>query len=255
MITVSTLNEVSRVRHAFFTRSGGSSEGVYAGLNCGFGSGDDPARVASNRAVAMARLEQGPNALVTVRQEHTNTVLVVDKPFPHDQAPVADALVTKRTNLVLGVLTADCAPVLLADGKGRVVAAVHAGWRGALAGVVDAAIVAMEGLGAKRARIVAAIGPSISRRSYEVGPEFPPPFLAEDADNAEFFRDSPRAGRYLFDLPGYLARRLARIGVSDVATTPCDTCIEADRFYSYRRSVMAGEAAYGRQLSAIVLEP
>lgn len=254
MITVSALNSLSNVRHAFFTRNGGVSDGIYASLNCGYGSGDEPEKVTANRARAMTLMEMPAEALVTVRQEHTPTVITVTEPFPHSDAPVADALVTDRPRVVVGVLTADCAPVLLADGTAGVVAAAHAGWKGALAGILENTIERMVEMGAKKARIVAGIGPCIAQRSYEVGPEFPAPFLAEAPDNERFFAPSPRDGHYMFDLPGYVARKLARAGVAEVMPTPCDTCREDNRFFSYRRALLNGENAYGRMLSAIALE-
>jgi YfiH family protein len=246
MITVSALNALSSVRHGFFTRNGGISEGIYASRNCGFGSGDDPAKVRTNRARSMMELE--------LPQESLATVVVVSAPFADGAAPVADAMVTTTPRLALGVLTADCAPVLLADGTAGVVAAAHAGWKGALGGVLDNTIQKMVELGAKPDRIVAGIGPCIVQRSYEVGPEFPAPFLAEADDNERFFAPSAKEGHFMFDLPGYVARRLARLGVGEVMPTPCDTFREDSRFFSYRRSVRKGEADYGRMLSAIALE-
>ncbi|WP_019646329.1 peptidoglycan editing factor PgeF [Novispirillum itersonii] len=254
MITVSALNALATVRHGFFTRNGGVSEGIYASRNCGFGSADDPAHVRTNRARCMLELEVPPENLVTVNQKHTTDVVVVDGPFDPDAIPVADAIITTRPRLAVGVLTADCAPVLLADGTAGVVAAVHAGWKGALNGVIDNTIARMEDLGAKPRRIVAGIGPCIAQRSYEVGPEFPAPFLAEEENNVRFFAPSRRDGYFMFDLPGYVARRLARLNIGEVMPTPCDTCREESRFFSYRRTVLRGETDYGRMLSAITLE-
>ena len=254
MISVSALNDVSRVRHGFFTRQGGISEGIYESLNCGYGSGDDAAKVTANRKAALAVMEQPLSSLVTVRQEHTIKAIAVDAPFPEDQRPVADALVTDRKNLVLGVLTADCAPVLFADGKAGVIGAAHAGWRGALAGILESTLKLMTDMGAKHQNIVVGIGPSITRRSYEVNRDFLIAFMAETNENGYFFQESVVEDRYKFDLPGYISRKLSRLGVSTVTHTPCDTCLEADRFFSYRRSCLLGEENYGRQLSAIVLE-
>ncbi|MDR3438481.1 peptidoglycan editing factor PgeF [Telmatospirillum sp.] len=255
MITLSTLNEVLRIRHGFFTREGGTSEGIYTSLNCGLGSNDDPARVTANRTRALALLDLEPRALATVQQQHTTDVVVVDDKWTPD-APiqVADAMVTSRAGVALGILTADCAPVLLADPRANVIGAAHAGWRGALAGVLDNTIAAMIKLGAKPSRIAAAVGPCIAHRSYEVGPEFPAPFLAEDPDNHFFFAPAVREGHFYFDLPGFIARRLAKLSVIDVARTPCDTYREESRFFSYRRSVLKGEKDFGRALSVIVLE-
>jgi YfiH family protein len=254
MITVSALNEIIRVRHAFFTRDGGVSQGLYAGLNCGYGSGDDAALVTANRARAMAMLEQPAEALVTVQQQHTPDAVTVEAPWPTAGAPVADAMVTKVPGVVLGILTADCAPVLLADSHAGVVAAAHAGWKGALGGVVENTLAAMEAIGASRSAVVAAVGPCIAQRSYEVGPDFPAPFLALDPANALFFAPAQRAGHHMFDLPAYVARRLAAAGVGQVIRMPSDTLREESRFFSYRRATLRGEKVYGRQLSAIVLE-
>ena len=254
MITLSALNEVNRIRHAFFTREGGVSQGIYTSLNCGPGSSDDPAAVVENRARAMDLLDLPAAALVTVHQCHSPEAVVVDAPFAAGLAPKADALVTARPGLALGILTADCAPVLFADRRVGVCAAAHAGWRGAVGGVLDNTLEAMVKLGAGRKTIVAAIGPCIGQRSYEVGAEFPAPFLAEDPANADFFAPAVRQGHFLFDLPGYVARRLARLGVQEVTRVPADTCRDETRFFSYRRATLRREPDYGRQLSAIVLE-
>jgi YfiH family protein len=254
MITVSALNDVSHVRHGFFTRQGGISEGIYESLNCGYGSGDDADKVTANRKMALAMMDQSQDHLVTVRQEHTIKAVAVEAPFREDQRPVADAMVTNQKNLVLGILTADCAPVLFADGKAKVIGAAHAGWRGALAGILESTLKLMTEMGAKHQNIVAGIGPSITRRSYEVSREFLIPFMAETEENGYFFMESVVEGRYKFDLPGYISRKLSRLGVTTVTHTPCDTCLEAERFFSYRRSCLMGEKDYGRQLSAIVIE-
>lgn len=254
MITLSALNEVNRIRHAFFTREGGVSAGIYTSMNCGPGSNDDPAAVAENRARAMAMLDLAPQALVTVHQAHTPEVVVVDGPWPEGGRPTADAMVTVTPGLALGILTADCAPVLFADRRGTVVAAAHAGWKGALGGVLDNTLDKMVALGAKKKSIVAAIGPCIGQRSYEVGPDFPAPFLAEEPQNRDFFAPSRREGHYLFDLPGYVSRKLARLGIVDVTRVPADTCRDEARFFSYRRATLRSEPDYGRQLSVILLD-
>jgi YfiH family protein len=255
MITLSALNEFTRIRHGFFTREGGVSEGIHASLNCGPGSKDDPAKVAENRRRAMALLDLDPSALATLYQCHTADVVVVEKPWADTERPQADAMVTTRPGLALGILTADCAPVLFADAKAGIVGAAHAGWKGALGGVLDNTVAAMVKLGAKPLNIVAAIGPCIGQRSYEVGPEFPAPFLAEDAANSDFLAPSPRkAGHFLFDLPGYVSRKLSKLGVIEVTRVPADTLRDENRFFSYRRATLKGESDYGRQLSAIVLE-
>lgn len=254
MITLSVLNEFPRVRHGFFTREGGVSDGIYASMNCGPGSRDAPERVVENRRRAMAQLDLPPQALVTLYQVHSPKVVVVDEPFAEGNRPEGDAMVTRRPGLALGILTADCVPVLFADGKQGVIGAAHAGWKGAIGGVIENTLAAMADLGARKGQIVAAIGPCIGQRSYEVGPEFPAPFLAEDPGNADFFAASPRAGHFLFDLPGYVARKLSRLGVHEVSRVPADTCRDEARFFSYRRATLRSEPDYGRQLSAIVLE-
>ncbi|MFQ5763493.1 MAG: peptidoglycan editing factor PgeF [Rhodospirillales bacterium] len=253
MITASALSPMNGVRHAFFTREGGVSEGAFASLNCGYGSGDDPDRVAANRAQAMGLLDAGDGALVTLHQVHSADVAVVEAPWPPGEAPTADAAVTRRPGMALGVLTADCAPVLMADAEAGVIGAAHAGWRGTLKGVIEAAVEAMCGLGAERGRIAAAIGPCIQQRSYEVGPELRDRFVDADAQDAVFFRDAPRDGRFLFDLSGHLGRRLRGLGVAVVERAPDDTCADEARFFSYRRALRAGETDYGRGLAAIVL--
>jgi purine-nucleoside/S-methyl-5'-thioadenosine phosphorylase / adenosine deaminase len=242
-----------RVRHAFFTREGGVSEGVYASLNCGFGSGDAAARVAENRRRAMARLGLGADSLNTIYQVHGTEVAVVERPFAPGTAPRADAQVTRMAGVALGILTADCAPVLFADPEAGVVGAAHAGWRGALAGVVEATIFAMEGLGATRAHISAAIGPTIGRASYEVGPEFREAFLAADTPNASFF-DPGRGDRFQFDLPAYVESRLAAAGLAAFERIDADTCAAPDRFFSYRRVTLEGGGDYGRALAAVAIE-
>ncbi len=254
MITVSALNEISRVRHGFFTRNHGYSTGIYQSMNCGYGSGDDPDTVTRNRERAMAEIDQPLEALVTLNQQHTSDVITVTERWSMDQAPVADAMVTNQKRIVLGILTADCVPVLLADTKKRIIGAAHAGWKGALGGVLENTIAAMAELGATPETVMAAIGPSIAQRSYEVGPDFPAPFLAESSENEQFFAKSRRDGHYMFDLQAYVARKLARFGVTEVIRTPCDTCGEPNRFFSYRRSCLNNEPDFGRGLSAIVLE-
>jgi YfiH family protein len=239
------------IAHGFFTRRGGVSQGTYASLNCGPGSGDEAAAVRENRARVAGHL--GAGDLVSAHQVHGTTAIVVDRPWPADERPKADALVTTTRGLALGVLTADCAPVLLAEPEAGVVAAVHAGWRGALAGIVEACLDAMEGLGARRRRICAAIGPCIGPESYEVGPEFEAEFRSRDAASAAFFVRNGAQARPRFDLPGYTLQRLRRAGVTQAgAATTCSFALRDD-FFSYRRSRVRGEADYGRQISAIVL--
>ena len=255
MLTISPLNDLQGIRHGFFTRQGGVSEGLYSSLNCGLGSGDKREHVLENRTRAMARFELAPERLATLYQVHSAKAVTVTAPFAEDQRPEADALVTDRPEIALGVSTADCVPVLLADSEARVIGAAHAGWRGALDGILQATVAAMEALGARPGSIAAGIGPAICQRSYEVGPEFPAPFLAQDESNAELFCPARREGHFFFDLKAYVARRLAHLGLAAVEALPCDTCSEEARFFSYRRACQRGERDYGRLLSAITLEP
>jgi polyphenol oxidase len=253
VITLGALNDVTGVRHGFFTREGGVSTGLYASLNCGYGSGDAPAAVAENRTRAMRRLGAHADRLVTAYQIHSPTCVVVEEPWAREDAPQADAMVTTVPGLALGILTADCAPVLLADPSSGVIGAAHAGWKGALGGVIDGVVKAMTGFGARPADIVAAVGPCIAQRSYEVGPEFPLPFLDDDPAAADYFAVSPRPGHHRFDLSSYVVHRLHRAGVRTVQRSPNDTATEEERFFSYRRATLRGEKEYGRGLSAIVL--
>lgn len=255
MLTIGPLNDLACVRHGFFSRNGGVSEGLFTSLNCGFGSGDDKERVAENRRRAMAQIDLESERLVTAYQVHSPDVVEVKRPWASEDAPRADAMVTRERGLALGILTADCVPVLFAEPKAGVVGAAHAGWKGALTGVLEATIAAMKALGAEPARIVAGIGPAISQRSYEVGPEFPLPFLEQDPRNADFFCPGAREGHFHFDLKGYVARRIAAAGLTTIQTLPCDTCAEDERFFSYRRACHRKEKDYGRGLSAIYLEP
>jgi YfiH family protein len=243
------------IRHAFFTRKGGVSTGVYASLNAGVGSNDDQALVAENRARMAAALGVGPGGLLSVYQIHSPDVVVAEAPWPAEARPRADAIVTRVPGLAVAASTADCGPVLLADPAARVVAAAHAGWRGALSGVTDATIATMERLGAVRSRIVAAIGPMIRQPNYEVGPDLMGRFLADDPANARFFRPSGRAEHALFDLAGYVAARLTRAGIAAVEDLGLCTYADPDRFYSFRRMTHLGESDYGRHLNAIGLLP
>jgi hypothetical protein len=243
------------VRHGFFTRLGGVSEGVFAALNCSIGSGDDPAKVMENRARALDVLGLAPDRLVTGYQVHGRDVAVVTAPWRHEDRPRVDALVTRARGLALGILTADCAPLLFADPSVPIIAAAHAGWRGAVGGVAEAALGALEREGGRRERTVAAIGPCIGGRSYEVGPEFPAPFLAESAENARFFAPGARPGHTLFDLAAYLEAKLRGLGLVRVERIAADTCADAARFFSYRRTCLAGGKQFGHLLSAIALVP
>ena len=254
MISLAALNDAAGIRHAFFTREGGVSAGLYSSLNCGFGSGDAAEKVAENRARAMAALDLAPDRLVTCHQVHSPDVVTVAAPWRREDNPRADALVTNRRGIALGILTADCVPVLFADADAGVIGAAHAGWKGALGGVVAATVAAMARLGAAPGRMRAAIGPCIAQRSYEVGPEFPARFLAEDADNGDFFAPARRAGHFMFDIAGYVERRLIAAGIGAIQRAPCDTVAEETRFFSYRRACLKGEKDFGNGLSAIVLE-
>lgn len=255
MIRAANLATLAAVRHGFFTRKGGVSKGRYASLNCGLGSGDEPAHVAENRARAMAMLGLAGGALCTAFQTHGTTVRVVDGPWPADQRPKADAMITRTPGIALGVLTADCAPVLLAEARAGIIGVAHAGWKGALSGVIEAAVEAMGRLGAERGRIVAAVGPCIAQESYEVGPEFPEPFLADDPANARFFAAPPREDRHRFDLMGYVVKRLHAAGIATIDGSGHDTVRQQALFFSYRRARLEGERDYGRGLSAIALKP
>ncbi len=241
------------VRHAFFTRQGGVSTGVYSSLNVGVGSDDTATDVAENRRRAAAVFGVGPERLATCYQIHSARVVTTDGEWPADR-PQADGVATRASGLVCGALAADCAPILLAEPSARVVACAHAGWRGALAGVAEAAVEAMVALGAARKRIVAAVGPCIGPASYEVGPEFLAAFEARDESFARFFAAGPRPGKRLFDLPAFVLSRLAAAGVTESEWIGADTYADDERFFSNRRAFHQGEADYGRLLSAIMLE-
>ena len=247
------LSAAAGLRHGFFSRHGGVSDELYESLNCGFGSSDDPAHVAINRDRALMALGAQPGSLVTAYQVHSPIAVCVERPWKEGGAPKADALVTDRPGVTLGILTADCAPILLVDEISGVIGAAHAGWRGALTGILEATIEAMTNLGARPSRIAAAIGPCIGFNSYEVGREFPDPFLAENQADTVYFRDAPRPDHFLFDLAGYVARRLHDAGISGIDRLACDTFAEEASFFSYRRALHRTEEDYGRLLSAISL--
>ncbi len=247
------LSDSDGLRHGFFARGGGVSTGLFGSLNCGFGSKDDPAYVATNRRRAAATLGAKSAHLVNVYQVHGDRAVCVERPWKRGDAPKADAMVTDQPGITLGVLTADCAPILLADEASGVIGAAHAGWRGALAGIIQSTVTAMTELGAKSSQIVAAVGPCIGFASYEVGPEFPGPFLHDDQSNAIFFKSAARQNHFLFDLAGYASRRLDNAGVASVDQLAHDTFAEEASFFSYRRALHRGEDDYGRLLSAIVL--
>lgn len=237
--------------HGFLGRRGGVSIGQLAGLNVGYGSSDDRSAIDENRRRAIAALL--PDAkLATVHQVHSAEVVHVHAPWAQGERPRADGMVADRPNLLLGILTADCAPVLFADEQAGVIGAAHAGWRGALAGVTDSTIAAMERLGARRDNVHAAVGPCIGQPSYEVDEAFRGQFLRDDADNERFFTAGP-AGKPHFDLEAYVVHRLIAAGIGEVEALNLDTYADADRFYSYRRATHSGEADYGRQLNAIAI--
>lgn len=251
-LEILTSDSLSPLRHGFFTRRGGASSGVYAGLNCGGGSGDQSEVVAINRARVAEAMEVPPSALIGAWQAHTANVVTVTNADNGPAGKQADALVTDRPGLALTVLSADCMPVLLADSRAGVVGAVHAGWRGALEGVLEATLDAMVALGAVRGDIVAVVGPCISQRAYEVGPEFLDSFLDQDADNVRFFANG-EGNRYLFDLPGFGLARLRAAGVRVAEWTRHCTYSQPEQFFSYRRSLHEGAADYGRLIAAIRL--
>jgi polyphenol oxidase len=239
------------VPHGFLGRRGGVSEGICGGLNVGHGSGDDPALIAENRRRAVEAVAPGAE-LATAYQIHSAEVVEVTRAWPHDERPQADAMVTRRPGVALGILTADCTPVLFADREAGVVGAAHAGWKGAYGGVLHNIVQVMTRLGAEPSRIVAAVGPTIGRKSYEVDEGFFRRFLDADEDNDLFFTDG-RPGHYQFDLEGYVLARLAAAGVRRIEALGLDTYSDESRFYSYRRATHRGEPTYGRQISIIAL--
>lgn len=241
------------LRHAFFTREGGVSEGIYASLNGGLGSNDAPDAVAENRRRMVEAL--GAEALVSLHQVHSAEAVVVEAPFAPDTRPKADGMATRVPGLALGILTADCGPILFADAEARVVGAAHAGWKGALTGVPEATLRAMEGLGARRERTVAVLGPTIGRDAYEVGPEFVARFREADPAHGRYFTPSAeRPGHAFFDLPAFVTARLRAAGIGTVADLGLCTYSDEARFYSYRRTTHRSEPDYGRMIAAIVLE-
>ena len=248
------LSALPGIAHGFYTRQGGTSSGDYDSLNCGFGSKDKRENVASNRAAIAITLDVAPDNMLTVYQHHSADIVVVDKPWKPADAPKADALVTATPGLALGILTADCAPLLFVDPKARVIGAAHAGWQGAISDVGKSTIAAMMALGAKPKRIIARIGPTIGPAAYEVGPEFYIRFLDKHPFNLRFFKRSNKPDHHMFDLPGYVAKTLTNLGLKDVEWTGQCTYEHEDQFFSYRRTTHRKEADYGRQLSVITLK-
>jgi hypothetical protein len=253
MLQASSFAVLPGIRHAFFTRSGGVSQGVYSSLNGGVGSRDTPERVAENRARMAAALGVSADRLVTPFQIHSPDVIVVKEPWTRENRPRADAVVTQMPRLAIGVSTADCGPLLFADSAAGVIGAAHAGWRGALSGVVEATVAAMERLGAKRIRVAAALGPTIRQSNYEVGPEFIERFLAADTANGRYFKPSEREDHAMFDLCGYIAQRVEQAGITQFEDLGLCTYEEPERFYSFRRSTHRNEPDYGRHINAIAL--
>jgi len=252
-LTHGLLDALPGIRYGFFTREGGVSSGIYKSLNCGVGSKDDKGFVFKNRARATRALGVQHEKLATPYQVHGTEAFTVEAVWEVGKGPKADAVVTNRPGIAVGVGTADCGPILFADSAARVVAAAHAGWRGALAGILESTIVAMETLGAERERIVAVLGPTISKANYEVGPELIAAFDKADAANNRFFRPSQREGHAMFDLPGFIVARLLASGVLAADIRHC-TYADEERFFSYRRATHRGEVDYGRLLAAIALE-
>jgi YfiH family protein len=246
-----TAPALGKTRHGFLGREGGVSGGIFASLNVGLGSGDDRAALAENRRRAVRAVAPGA-ALVTLHQVHSAVAVAVTAPFADADRPHADALVTDRPGLALGILTADCAPILFADAAAGVIGAAHAGWKGALGGIAAATVAAMEALGATRARIAAAVGPCIAQRSYEVDAGFRDRFLGDDPEHDRFF-GTGRDGRFQFDLEGFVGARLAAEGLTQVTLLGQDTYAQPARYFSYRRTTHMRESDYGRQLSVIAL--
>jgi YfiH family protein len=241
------------IRHGFFTRAGGVSSGLYASLNGGVGSQDDAGKVVENRARMAAALGVEPRRLLTAYQTHSPNVVVAEAPWTTENRPQADAIVTRMRALAIGVTTADCGPVLFAEPRAGVIGAAHAGWRGALTGVIEATIAAMERLGAAQRQIRAAIGPMIRQGNYEVGPDLVERFRAEDPASSRFFRPARRDRHAMFDLAGYIAARLKRAGISEVEDVGLCTYADPEQFFSYRRTTHRAEADYGRHVNAIAL--
>lgn len=248
------LSALAGVSHGFFSRAGGRSDGIYAGLNCGFGSDDMREAVACNRARVAGHLNKGADHVVTVYQVHSGRAVCLSATPAPDDLPKADAIVTRTPGLVVGILTADCGPVLFADAQAGVVACAHAGWRGAVSGILEATVQEMETLGARRGRIDAALGPCIHQGNYEVGEDFRENLMAQQTSNADFFAYPEAGGKPHFDLPGFVVSRLGGLGLRSVWNSGACTYADDSLFFSYRRSQHRDEPDYGRQISAIVLD-
>ncbi|MGI9386546.1 MAG: peptidoglycan editing factor PgeF [Methyloligellaceae bacterium] len=253
MLQSDLLASIDGINHGFFTREGGVSGGLYDSLNCGFGSGDTRVNVAKNRNRVAERLGVAPDRLITPRQSHSATAIIAERPWQIGDSPAADAIVTSKKGLAIGVFAADCAPILFIDPEAGVIAAAHSGWRGALGGILQATISKMEELGARPSQIIAAIGPALSRSAYEVGVEFRDTFVGARPENARFFGSGPSKKPY-FDLAGYIGAQLCDSGVAKTETLGQCTYESESLFFSYRRSVHRREEDYGRQISAIALK-
>jgi YfiH family protein len=247
------LAAIPNLQHGFFTRQGGRSTGIYASLNCGTGSKDDRTTVLANRALVAGHLAAKPSHLLTCHQSHTALAVAISEPWADGTAPKVDGIATRTPGLAIAVLAADCAPILFADPDARVIGAAHAGWRGALSGVLEATIKAMEDLGAERGRIRAALGPCIGPEHYEVGPEFEQQFRKNDLDSGPFFHRPRPDARAHFDLPAYVMNRLKKAGLAESQSVSRCTYANEDQFFSFRRTTHRSEGDYGRQISAIVL--
>lgn len=251
-ITCKNFSKHTGIKHGFFTKNGGCSEGVYASLNCGPGSDDSADNVRKNRDIAMQALGfKDSNNLYSLSQIHSNRVVTLTA-MPQEKFE-ADSMVTATKNISLGILTADCTPVLFADATSGVIGAAHAGWKGAKNNVLENTILAMENLGATRSNIIAAIGPTIAQDSYEIGPEFYETFLTDNPANSRFFTGSEKPGHFMFNLPLYVASKLESAGITSIEDTCMDTCADKENFFSYRRNCLAGIKGYGRNLSVIAM--
>jgi YfiH family protein len=244
---------IEGIRHGFFGRQGGTSTGIFASLNCGPGSSDDPERVAQNRARVAEHLEVQPANLVSLYQIHSATPVTVNQPWDRASPPQADGMVTDRPGIALGILSADCGPVLFCDPEAQVIGAAHAGWQGALSGILEATLKAMEDLGADRSRIHATLGPTISQNSYQVGPEFKEKFTHKNNDFHSYFKLSDKDHHFQFDLPSFIQNRLKEAGIQSATDLARCTYEDADGLFSYRRTTHRGEADYGRNISVITL--
>tara|TARA_Y100001936_G_scaffold253227_1_gene316606 strand:- start:1024 stop:1818 length:795 start_codon:yes stop_codon:yes gene_type:complete len=252
VFTAATLGGYEQIRHGFFGRVGGVSQGIYSSLNCGYGSSDEENKITENRRRVSQFLGITPTSLTCTYQVHGTDVVAVEQPWNRAEAPRADGMVTARAGIALGILTADCAPVLFADNQNRIVGACHAGWRGALDGVIESTVSAMESLGAQRENIAAAVGPCIAQPSYQVGLEFRNKFTEQNAKFSSYFADDDET-HLRFDLGGFVQLRLERAGLSKIDVIDMDNCAETESFYSYRRSTLSGEQDYGRGISVIVI--